>query len=131
MEPIKIYIAGSYGRRAELLEHKLDYIANGGICTSGWLDNPESEAENNGLGAEPATYATRDLDDIMEADALVLFAEPIGINARGGKHVEFGFAMAHGKGCFVVGRKETVFQWLPFVRQFDTWEECCKHLLTL
>lgn len=131
MEPVSIYIAGSYGRRAELLEHKLDYMSKGGKCTSTWLDKPESEAENNGLGKEPATYAFRDLDDILVADAIVLFAEPDGVNARGGKHVEFGFALAHGKGCFVVGRKETVFQWLPHVEQFDTWEECCQHLLTL
>lgn len=41
--------------------------------------------------------------------------------SRGGRHVEFGMALAMDKRLVVVGPRENVFHLLPAVEQFDTW----------
>lgn len=77
-----------------------------------------------------------DLYDIDRADALVLFAGTpndyaniaVGALARGGRHVELGYALATDKDVIVCGPKENVFHHLPQIKQFDTWEQTKDYL---
>lgn len=43
--------------------------------------------------------------------------------SRGGRHVEFGMALALAKRCIVIGPRENVFHLLPQVEQYDSWEQ--------
>lgn len=56
--------------------------------------------------------AIKDLAEIRSADIFVLFTEDV--SERGGKEVEFGFALGRFQGCllFIVGPKRNVFHQL-------------------
>lgn len=51
--------------------------------------------------------------------------------SRGGRHVEFGMAIALGKRAIVVGSQENVFHLLPGVEVYATWEACLDVLATV
>src|SRR6266540_3464925 len=108
---MKLYLAARSDRRVELQELARSIEQLGHIVTSRWLA---------GLGQENADNALYDLTDVVVADALVLFTEnpneagPL----RGGRHVEFGYALHAGKTMFIVGPRENIFHELPEVRQF-------------
>lgn len=77
-----------------------------------------------------ARFATEDLEDIDAADVLVCFTEPPRTGpARGGRHVEMGYALAKGKPIICVGHRENVFYCLPHLFFCDQWEDAF-HLLT-
>ena len=122
MSGYRIYIAGAYGRRASLLE---------GLCkplirkehevTSRWLWEDHSSAQGP---ADMRGYAIDDMRDVARADILVAFSEHPGRmdfpekieNAnRGGRHAEFGMALATGMDCHLIGPIEHVFHNLPQV----------------
>lgn len=124
----KIYLAARYSRRKELCVYRHDLLLMGHEVTSRWLEpNPEGEAaENRGTltTEERADYADKDLTDLLQSDIVVSFTEPPRSGqSRGGRHVEFGFAMACGKRCVVIGHRENVFHCLVNVVFFETWEE--------
>jgi hypothetical protein len=48
--------------------------------------------------------------------------------ARGGRHVEFGVAVASGKRLIVIGYRENVFRWLAQVAFYDGWEDFLRRL---
>lgn len=118
--PLRIYIATRKQENAWPVRERL--IAAGHICTSTWLDErdyvsmPKNEATRYGI-------ATRDLVEIASSDALVLISEPDGAYVPGGKHVEFGFALALGLRIFVLGVPENVFHWHLAVVRCESPEE--------
>ena len=61
---------------------------------------------------------------------LIAFSEEprAGGASRGGRHVEFGLALAWGKGVVVVGPRENVFHTLPQVEHFWRWPEALSAL---
>ena len=61
----------------------------------------------------------------MAADAVIIFTEiPNTILATGGRHVEFGLALAQGKRVIIVGPRENVFHYLlPGSQVFVTWNK--------
>ena len=61
----------------------------------------------------------------MAADAVIIFTEiPNTILATGGRHVEFGLALAQGKRMIIVGPRENVFHYLlPDSQIFATWNK--------
>ncbi|PWT80207.1 MAG: hypothetical protein C5B44_05730 [Acidobacteria bacterium] len=119
-------MAARYSRRDEIRTYATEAIRAGLEVTSTWLQ------ENHPLGVQlgDVTYlekrdiAQRDMADIEQAEALVFFAEDAGKQPpRGGRHVEFGIAVAQGKEIFVVGAQENVFHYLPGVYHFASWGE--------
>lgn len=110
MTPMKVYIAAMYGKR----DYARDVIARalteaGHEVTARWLWEEEPS------GSEQKS-AIKDLADVARADAIVLLTNPIGTKySGGGRHVEFGYALALGKHAFTVGEHETIFQYLPQV----------------
>ena len=71
--------------------------------------------------------AAEDLEDVLRADCLVSFTEEpaagVAWAARGGRHVEFGIALAMGKRLCVVGPRENIFHHLPRVEVFRSLTE--------
>lgn len=69
-------------------------------------------------------WAQEDWNDLMGSDVLVSFTEgPVDVpgRSRGGRHVEYGAAMAAGLRLIVVGYRENVFHWMPETEFYPTW----------
>ena len=43
------------------------------------------------------------------------------LSTRGGRHAEFGIALALGKRVIVIGPRENVFHALPAVERYESW----------
>jgi len=134
---VKAYLAGRYSRREELCRYRAELQAAGVEVTARWLDGahqvylsgeplgPEQEALIESGAASPelrARFAAEDWNDLTSADVVINFTEPPRSNAsRGGRHVEFGAALALEIRCLVVGHRENVFHCLPEVEFFENW----------
>ncbi|MDP2652579.1 MAG: nucleoside 2-deoxyribosyltransferase [Candidatus Omnitrophota bacterium] len=129
---MNIYLAARYSRREELLAYKADLEAIGHTVPARWLLG-EHQVHDGALEVEAATesmpdvarlFAEDDVADLQAADLLIAFSEPprASGNSRGGRHVEFGMALAWGKPIIIVGPAENVFHTLPQIRRWESWE---------
>jgi hypothetical protein len=123
---MRIYLAARYGRREELLGYRSRLEAAGHRVTSRWL----WEEHDLPIGASPehgVRFALDDYEDVRSADCLISFTEEPGKapggRARGGRHVEFGLALASEARLIVVGWRENVFHYLPDVEFWATFDE--------
>ena len=122
---IKIYIAAASYRQKEARNAYRKLQRRGFEVTSSWVFK-RSLGEIDSFPYE----AHRDLEQVAEADVVVTFSE----NPRrkkyttGGRHVECGYALAKGKELIVVGPRENVFHYLPYVKQYDTLQEAMEYL---
>lgn len=111
---VKIYIAAKYARREEMEEIALMLMnAHGYDITARWVFGGEE-------GFSQEEIAVFDLEDVDEADTVISFTEHPDMYTTGGRHVEFGYAIATGKRLVVIGPRENVFYHFPTVEQFDT-----------
>lgn len=104
---MKVYVAAPWPLReaARTLAEALS-AHEGILVTSRWVS---VECEN-------AAGAQMDLEDVDEANTLVLYNPPEWVNAGGGgRHTEFGYALAKGKRLIVYGKISNVFHELPQV----------------
>ena len=120
---MRIYIASRYDRRFEMLGVTAVLMRAGHVVTSRWIE---------GRGEGPEVEAAADVEDVLRADCLISFTEEptehVTWSARGGRHVEFGVALAMGKRLFVVGPRENVFHFLPRVETFRSLDELLAEL---
>ncbi len=114
---MRIYIAARYDRRFEMLGVAVDLMRAGHDVTSRWI-------EGRRRGDADLFAAFEDISDLARADCLVTFTEQpergVPWAARGGRHVEFGLAVATGKRLCIVGPRENVFHHLPSVEVYAT-----------
>ena len=130
---MKIYLAARYSRIDELNVYKQQLEAKGYTVTSRWLlgghqaEEVETQQNIDGTGDYPnvgGLFAQEDLADLRAADLVISFTErPRSNHSRGGRHVEFGLALAWGKRLIIVGPRENVFYCLPEVVQYSTWPD--------
>ena len=122
-----IYIAGHFGSQERLRQVRTGFENIGYRVTSRWLDyagSAETSFEHD------VDRALIDLDDIEEANILILdtFDPP----TRGGKSVEFGYAMK----ClglhrtYIVGPHRNIFHSLARKR-FEDWDEARRYFREL
>lgn len=121
-----LYIAGRYSRRDEFRQVRDKLLKRGYCVTSRWLN--ECEPLNSQMGEKSSGwyYDTQavDLLDVFRADAVLFFSEdPLVGTPRGGRHVEFGYALGLLKPIYVIGPKENVFHYNPLVVHFDSLED--------
>ncbi len=139
---MRIYLASRYSRREELCVYRVALNQLGFDVQARWLDGNhqldnsgkpigeqgEALVEGNGDLTEKnavlrAKFALDDYEDVIGADAQVNFTEaPRSSANRGGRHVEFGIALALKKPVIVVGHRENIFHCLPqvqFAENFD------------
>ena len=128
---MKIYLGATYGRRVELAEYRLQLMWHSLIVTSRWVVTPEPTVPYGGLSTVMrAELAQEDWEDVRAADIMINFTEPGDTAASsGGRHVEFGAALAFEKRCMIVGPRENVFHCLPEVEHFETWKRCLAELV--
>jgi nucleoside 2-deoxyribosyltransferase len=121
---VKLYLAAQFSWKERIAECKKTLEAQGHTITSTWTEenaNPNCSLKDY-EGNYHAEMANRDLLEIEAADGIVLFSvDPDEYTRRGGRHVEFGYALGLGKEIHVVGPKENIFHHLPKVKQFDDW----------
>ena len=126
----KWYFAGQFSRLVEIASYATRArIANLEV-TSHWLDQDLGLGYAGGSSEAGRSFAERDLVDIAAADGFLFFAEdPLAGIPRGGRHVEFGVALATGKTVEVIGSRENIFHLLPGIAHyhtFDAWLEVAK-----
>lgn len=119
---MEIYLSAQWSRRDEMAANaKLLRIDGHGVWSQ-WHDilmGDDAAAPNE---HDWATWAKSDLADIARCDAFVAFTEPPGTMARGGRHVEWGYAIGAGLRPIVVGPIESQFYSLR-VHQFVDFEQ--------
>lgn len=120
---MRIYIASFFETKDRLQEPKKALWKLNHEVVSSWLDEaPRGEFM-------PTTeifwkkLAMKDLAELERADAIIL--DTLDVNPRGGREVEFGFALAgwQNKLVCIVGPYRNVFHTLAD-KQFNTWDEC-------
>lgn len=126
MDKGRIYLAARYSRRNEMRAFAQKLRERGLVVTSRWLD--EDKPLNTHLGDDTDEFyreaAEIDLEDLRKADTIVFFAEDPHVGTpRGGRHVEFGYAIGLGKRLIVIGAHENIFHYLPAVQCFRNQED--------
>lgn len=130
----RYYFAAMFAHHAEMREHRNELVAAlpDVDVTSQWIDlhggtepNPATAAQLNTHPEQWGTFAHADVADIIGSDVLVLFT---GGGGRGGRHTEFGYALAlsdiyHDMRLVIVGERENIFHTLPHVEVYPTWTE--------
>jgi hypothetical protein len=125
----KVYLASRYSRHDEMQGVRDVLAAVHGIeVTSRWIDchtdvtgDFTASFTQEFLHTNPqdcAPLGQHDIDDLLAADTVISFT---GSGGKGGRHVEFGYALALGKRSIVVGPRENVFHTLPDVLWFPDW----------
>jgi hypothetical protein len=118
------YLAAAFARQAEMRQRRAELLAAlpAARVTSSWLDETASEPSAlDRLDTDPASvwpHAQQDLLDVAAADVLVSVT---GSGGSGGRHVEFGYAIALRKRLVLVGPRENVFHTHPWVYAYADW----------
>jgi len=123
-----IYIAARFSRRPECnqLAHALK--DRGAVITSRWVKPDCDHVLPTGLSRqaedhERQRFALEDVDDVRAANWTISLMEEPRSNTRGGRHIEFGLALALGHRLTIIGPRETVFHHLPHVEHYDTIDQ--------
>ena len=119
---LKVYLAGMFSTIKQRKAQAAELRAVGVEVTSRWID--EIVPHNVEMKDVPELYhqetSIADIEDIDAADVFVgfvptaeeLVAATVASSSRGGRHVEFGYALGKMP-IFIVGAKENVFHHLP------------------
>jgi hypothetical protein len=119
---MKIYLASRYSRRVQMRDLAEELRRMGHEVATRWLDTEWANRPDQSSAAPPEyreKYALIDLEDVRAADWVINFTEAPGDGSRGGRHVEFGLAVAWGKRVIVVGHRENLFHHLPCVEFYE------------
>lgn len=119
---MKIYLAGRFTRQNEFKGYADLLTLDGHEITANWVYGGEE-------GLRYEDIAELDTNDVLRADAILAFSEPYGSENRGGgRHSEWGIAIAAKKILLLVGQKEQVFHWYPGVIQMPKFESMRNYL---
>jgi nucleoside 2-deoxyribosyltransferase len=121
-----VYLSARFGRKHELQRYAEELGRLGIEVTSRWLSSPTPELTDEAW----LHLAATDKADVERAEALVLFAEP-DRDGGGGRHVEFGMALALGKRVIVLGAVENLFQRLREVAVVANWPDARELLISM
>jgi hypothetical protein len=121
---MRIYLAARFDRSDEMRDIAASLARAGHVVTSRWIHRRQTGPD--------LVSATEDIEDLAAADCLVSFTEHPTRNvpwaARGGRHVEFGLALALGRRLCIVGPRENVFHHVPRVEIFPSATELLEAL---
>ena len=120
------YIAARFSRKPEMLALAALFAQHNIKVRARWLN--ESVSPDATLHDVTPAYhtktATDDIEDIDASDTIIFFSEdPLVGTPRGGRHVEFGYALAKGKRVVVIGPPENTFHYLPGIINYSTVDD--------
>jgi len=121
----RIYLAACFEQQAEVRDKAIELEKLGFICTSSWRFEDGNIPPTS---AHLDKCAKQDLTDLRNANYFVCLTSQA--SQRGGKHVEFGYALALDIPCLLVGRRENIFHSLTRVDFVETWNEALDLLLS-
>lgn len=146
------YVAGRFERRDELHAVIRRLGAINIRCTSRWITEEPDIAHSHPQQVEAfkCEWSIKDYNDVKESDTLIAFSEDLtdamipgnedlitfgmdnhiyvpALWARGGRHVEFGLAIAWEKRIVVIGPRENIFHWLPMVEHYPNFDTFIEH----
>lgn len=126
-----VYLAARFSRRAELQGYVPLFERAGFEVTSRWITtkqhvdtlgisqeeydaDPHADRVNEMSEAHQRDVAEMDLEDVARAQAFVAFTEPPAgpAGSRGGRHVEYGYALGLNKTIIICGPREAFFYML-------------------
>jgi len=125
---MEVYLASRYSRHKELQGYAHELMNAGHSITSRWIWG-NHQIDDEGLSVEAkrserVRFAEEDYSDLMSSEVCISFTEePRSTNSRGGRHVEFGMAIASNLRCVVVGPAENVFHCLPFIEIYPRFSD--------
>lgn len=111
---MKVYLAAPYPLRDSAIIVMKQLEQQGHEVTSTWLKQVDKE--------DDAT-ARMDLADVDACEMLILWQPGYEEQGTGGRHVEFGYALARGKLLTVIGRRSNAFHQLYDCRVIDRVED--------
>ena len=120
---LSVYLSGEAVWRETFRKYARQLGKAGISCVSEWVFEEEDSAPDR-----LHLFALANLQNIRDADVFVLFTE--GLSSSGEQNVEFGYALAQGLVPIVVGPQYGMFQNLPEVVQFNSWDKEVMKLLT-
>lgn len=120
---MRFYIASHSQEEARAVADILQ--ENGYDIVSSWL-NEDFSRTSTYTDEEKAAIANKDIDEVWQADALVLLPSPIRV--AGGKFVEAGAAIALGKPVYVIGVRENILLYHRNAFNFRTVEDLLEKL---
>lgn len=124
---MNIYLASRFALQQEHLPRIKLIESIGHKVTSRWITEEPAltDEDDPNIARDRADWAQRDVEDVMDADLLIFWAEGPDVpgRARGGRHVEFGIAVVWGIHIWVIGPQENIFHYLPTVRHFDSFND--------
>lgn len=122
------YLAARFGRREEMKDIRAVLRSEGEEVHARWLDLETDMTDPLSTDEKRTRDAIMDAEDVTKCDGILCFTEdPDNPNVtgrgRGGRHVEFGLALALNKRVVVIGPRENIFHWLPNIEVFPTLED--------
>ena len=118
---MRVYLAAAYERQEEMRGVRDILAAYGHEVTSTWIDRTEEPP--GGLGAthlldDPKAGTEFARIDLMDLDAAEVVVSFTGMGTRGGRQVDYGFALGRSKYLIGVGPREHIFhtlaaEWYP------------------
>jgi nucleoside 2-deoxyribosyltransferase len=119
MKP-SFYLAGKYDQRALLQTYASKLRSRGFYVHAEWLEGGHEDTLDVDQYRE---FATADFFDIRNSDCFVM-VNTAGVSA--GRNIEFGYALAHGKPCYIIGTPTSIFHHTVLV--FPTFEDFLEYI---
>ena len=116
----RVYLAARFEKQDEIREIAKDFQQAGFFVTSRWLYEP--------IPCDDLTMrqlAMLDLEDVRNADILVLFGDQGGA----GRYFEAGYAYALGRIVALIGDDRLLFKFMPNVLRFQRVDETIAFLV--
>lgn len=120
-----IYLASRYSLKETMLKYAATLTSYGLQVTSRWLleEHSPTVSMTDIPDKTNEQIAKDDLEDIVRSDIMLFFCEDQNNQPpRGGRHVEWGYALAMGLRIICIGEKENIFHHLPQITHYATFE---------
>ena len=131
-----IYLISRYGRIEEMQAIAADLTELGHDVCSSWVKGEHKALDNKATFEQLQRWCNIDIKDLEQASLIIAFTEqPGNSHARGGRHVEYGYALAfaqnapHHVWLHVVGHRENMHYCAPEIVFWNTWEALRAHLI--
>ena len=131
---MKVYIAARFSNRPEANRLAQILKLHGCEIVSRWVLPRSDHVVPTGMSEQAADderrrFAMEDIEDLESCEWCISLMEPPRGNGRGGRHIEFGYALGLGKKMTIIGPRETVFHHLDCVQQFDTVDDFYEEII--
>jgi hypothetical protein len=128
---VRYYFAAQFARNPEMRKYRDELLAAkpDHVVTSRWIDQHGGQQESafsvEVLTADPENcwkFGQHDLEDLDNSDTIVAFTGS-GSGGKGGRHVEWGYAIAQALRLVVIGPRDNIFYTHPDAERYENWEE--------